>query len=273
MQNLVNDLYVFTGRELHEAAWTANLPLHHGVALHSFFNGFHTHGDVIVELDDRGRSATFNLPINVGKSTRTFTTQLSYNQILEGWKNSFKASPRSLYDSIYQVYNQIEDKIKREDRVFFDSEELDWHTRFRETDPRRIRKFMEYDLLEYFGKYHEGILIPPKEDCPRDFQEPRVFWETLRDFPLGKLHMAVVANEVDNSPARMGPCPEYILETPEEEFDINTYYPSESALMDVFWGMYLQRLAESKGYSALEDDISLRHFIVRGNAALRVNRA
>ncbi|MEK6917925.1 MAG: hypothetical protein AABW51_03160 [Nanoarchaeota archaeon] len=273
MQNLVDDLYKFAGRELHEAAWVANLPIHNGVALHSFFNGFNSHGEIKVELDDRNRKASFYLPINFRKKERIFSTQISYSELLQGWKNHLRSSPKSMYDSIYQVYDNMGESIENMDKGFFRSSELDWSRRFRNSSPREIREFMEVSLLEYFGRYHEGVLLNYRDQKSSELLEPKIFWDVLKEFPLGKLHTAVVNAEVDHSFAPVGPCSEYILETPESEFDSQEYFPSESALMDVFWGMYLQKLTLKKGYPTFDIKPSLKCFITQRNNALMPLRA
>lgn len=268
MQTLIKELFDFTGRELHEAAWKANLPINHGVALSSLFEAFGDHGKIKVSPDDRKKLAEFRMPLHIGRKEGIFKTRLQYDQILNGWGRSFTASPRSLYDSIYQVYDQIGEEIKKESNLFFNSEDLDWNRRFRDNSPRLIRKLMESHFLEYFSRYHENILISYKGDSSSNFDEPKIFWEVLKEFPILKLQKAVVAREIHHNSAPLGPCPEYILETPEEELDVRVYFPSESALMDVFWGMYLKRLTDDKGYPSYYNDQSLRHFIARGNDAL-----
>ena len=112
MQNLVRELFEFTGRELHELSWQANLPIHHGVALNSFFNAFKDYGQIGLTLNDRERKAKFDLRIKGKGQNELFITELSYDQILDGWHRSKKASPKSLYDAIYLVYDRIGEQIE-----------------------------------------------------------------------------------------------------------------------------------------------------------------
>ena len=269
MQNLIDYLFNFTARELNESAWVANLPLNHSVALYSFFEGFRDYGELGMTLNDKDRIAEFSLLVIKNRMTQTFTTKLSYNNLLDGWKNSFRASPQSLYDSIYQVYDQIGEEIRKSDEPFFCSDELGWFKRFRERGPHRIRRFMESHFLEYFFRYHEGILLPFKEEKHLDFHEPKIFPEIIKEFPLTMLHKVVADYKVSRYNWSVGPCAEYIPEISEHEFDVDEYYPSESALMDVFLGMYLQKLVLHKKYPTTSDDNSLKYFISQGVSALK----
>ncbi len=273
MQNLVRELFDFTGRELHEASWQANLPLHNGVALHSFFEAFRDYGELRMSICDRDKTSEFSLLVIKKRQIQNFI-KVSYDNILDGWKNSFRASPSSLVDSIYQVYDQIGEEIRKSDKSFFYSEELGWFERFREKGPDRIKKSMKLSLLEYFKVNHEGILLPYTQGNSGNFDKPKIFSETLKDFPLAMLQNTRIDDEVDHVFSHVGPCPEYlmenlVLETPSGESREENYYPSESALVSVFLGTYLHKLAAQKNYPAWNDDDSLKNFISRGTKALK----
>ena len=270
METLVKELFDFTGRELHEAAWHANLPVHHGVALYSFFQAFKDQKRILTRLDDKSKTAEFALPLHIKRTEKIFRTKISYEQVLRGWGRSFKASPRALYDSIYQVYDQIGSEIEDHDKFFFNSGDLNWHGKFRGVHPPLIRESMESYLLGYFEKHHEGVLISRSGNLSQSLGEPKIFWEVLKEFPLTRLSKTIVADEVEHNREggiTLTPCSEYVLEIPDEEFN-DEYYPSEAVLMDLFWGMYLKRLSDEKRYGAWNNNASLKHFISRGNNAL-----
>ena len=228
MGSLINDLFNFTAVELNETAWIVNLPLNHGVALYSFLEAIRDYGELRVGLNDRERTAKFSLSLTKKRRTKNFITTLSYETILSGWKNMFKASPQSLYDSIHQIYDQIGEEIEKEDKSFFHSEEFGWFKRFRTKSPINVRKLMESHFLEYFFKYHEGVLLPYYPEDSSDFQEPKIFPEIIKEFPLNMLHNAIVDKEIDHV-FSVGPCSEYVLETflldtPSDECSFDNYY-------------------------------------------------
>jgi len=119
-------------------------------------------------------------------------------------------------------------------------------------------------FLPMFLKYHERVLAD-YEGVQSTLEGSLIFNKVMEEFPLEMLRVANV------STAGLGPCEEYVLDMLKEnpaQFEAEKYYPSKSTLMGVFWGMYLEKLVETKGYPQ-DPDVKLNDFIRRGREQVK----
>lgn len=235
MDGLERSLYEFTGRELYESTWMANLPIHHGVGLASFFDSFRDNGVGVIN-DNVRKSAEFTLLWR----DELYSCEMKYDEIVRGWGHNPPSSPRTLYDSICMVLDKMGSDIK-DPKI-----KNNWET-FRSTQSRQFREKMEENIEPWFVKYHEHVLLPINQDDSNgtpELKSPEIFHEIMKDYPFS-LHLNAVMRQGDGCSS--GPCPEFIDETDWNCFD-DDYYPSDAAMTQYFWGYYLENLARKKGY-------------------------
>ena len=251
---LEQSLFDFVGRELHEAAWRGNFSIHPGVALSSFFEAFRQQGAGVVYLN-KEQSASFRLPWH----KKLFETTLSYEEIKNGWKNKPPCSPKAVYDSICMVYDLIGENLKAP------LERNKWFY-FREKESREVRNKMEKLLVPYFLKHHEHMFLPLSMKVP-ELVKPVIFDKVLMHYSIA-LHEKVCIWELKRKGCLCGPCPEYIAEFAETDFN-EDYHPSDNAMTQYFWGLYLNEFARSKKYrmfdSSDKSDVDrIRSLTIRG---------
>lgn len=242
-KEIEKDLYNSVGRWLHEAAWSAGLPINPSIGLDSFFKAL-TQGELEVNLNSGSKVAN----IGVYWKGEVYSASISYDQIVRGWDNRPPSSPISFYDSIYLVLDKIADGIPFELKGRH-PEPGNWDD-FRHTYPRILREKMEANWLPYFQKHHEHMLLPISVGVPDNVPElskPEIFHEVIREYPT-HLHAQVEAWNLETE-CSGGPCAEHL-----DEFNFTTdfnvdYHPSESTLCEYFWAIYLEKLARKKGYS------------------------
>ena len=126
---------------------------------------------------------------------------------------------------------------------------------FRNSFPRQVRRTLEKVLLAYIEKYQEHLFIPPSGEVP-ELQDPELVHEITKNFPRG-----VLRNSIKSS-AEIGPCAETLLDIGWSGLEVGEYYPTESTMVDIFLGRYLERFSKLKGYKTHSND-SLRGFTVR----------
>lgn len=272
--NLKGELSDFVGRELHELAWRRYYPIHPFVGLGCFFDAFKDCCGAKVVVDDRRKVANFQLVTYLCGDVRMFQTSRTYDEILTGWKNGAKANPKgcpsSFYDSICQVYDNIEDEFLRtpENHWGMNDERGEWH-HIRNVDSKKVRRKMEDLLVPYFCRYHEHMLVPVSGKIP-ELRKPEVFLQIMKDFPIDVLDNAIMNKDCCNGAYSLTPCEDTLLDVDWNEFEIGSYYPSESVMMGYFWGKYLETLQKEKGYPFYYDEDPLRQLVVRGCDAFKL---
>ncbi len=266
MDELEQSLYDSVGEWLHEMAWRNNYPLNHAVGLWSFFEAFRNHG-FDVDLNNFSRTVHLGKIEEVNNHHRFFETSFSYDQILNGWPRNVRGTPRTFYNSIYQVFDTMGKVLKNTVKPFHIScAEHEWN-KIRESRPREIRKTMEIYFLQYFNTHQEHMLMPVSGLAP-DLREPQVFSQVMQHYPLDVHRFAHVRDTIHKEGARIGPCPETLVDMREWRFSMS-YHPSESSMTDYFWGIYLQALQREKGYPFMYRGSGLRELVVSGDRALQ----
>lgn len=258
MSKLERDLYHFIGRELYELSWICDYPINSNISLWCFFEGFKEFG-FDVNINNKEKEAQFNsLRHTKNGDIKLFSTILSYEDILSGWKIHPKSSPHSIYDSICIVYDNFKDKFLKKDS----NEETSLWFLLRNQETKEIRNSMENHLLPFFIEYHEHMLIPISGEIPL-LKEPVIFDKVIEKFP-----MDVFRNSILYKP-HFGPCAENLSEIDlNNDLDIDKYYPSENAMTDYFLGHYLNELSEEKGYPLYyKSKDKLRNLIIQREKA------
>ncbi|MFC1696921.1 hypothetical protein ACFL1H_01185 [Nanoarchaeota archaeon] len=283
------ELFDFIGHNLHELAWRNDLPLNPSIAIWSFLEAFADNG---FKFSIKDNYVTFEYKyLFTGYDEYNdkfeghicefddFITKISIDKILTGWDRFPKGNPKSLYDSIHIIFDDIKEYIIKRNGIedtlaYWNNKDIsakdkiklaEW-SNVRNNYPRKIRQTMEDHLVQYFNKYHEHMFIPLSHTIPK-LEEPKLFHKALERFPM-KLYL----DAKNNNLAPGGPCSEYILEIDPEEYD-ETYHPSESGMLDYFWGIYLDELVKEKGYPlyypADNNDEQLKRLIANGWNGIR----
>lgn len=258
------DLDEFIAENLHELAWHKNLPINEGIAGWCFLNGLKEAGFNVDFKESQFR--IFYVFQHEGTSYE-LNTVLSRDEVMEGWKNHPRASPSSLYDSIYLAIDRMQTQIKGEypNRNPVSLELSDALCEDRRKKAHGALKIMEKHFLEFFGKYQEGILTPVGK-------------------PSGRVHpplilpMLIDSGKIDLDRINEG-IRKYKFEEPENGLRVRfsserstisflrdgkqldeDYVVSESNAFDYIWASYLLRLAKMKGYPLKEYDLDETDF-------------
>ena len=244
--------------ELYELSWRLHYPIHPAIGLLGFFESFRNQGISVIN-NDKIKKATFGI-LTTNDKFKMLKSELSYDEILEGWKRCPKCSPNSLYDSIYIVYNKMGELLDNRDHELFNK----W-SNLRNRQSRNVREKMDEIILPYFLKYHENMLLPVSGKIP-ELKEPKLFKKVIDDFPMTLLNNAKLYDFHNN--VGCGPCAEYIHQMNFSDFDEN-YHPSENSVIAYFLGKYLYALSEEKGYSIKNKENKLESLVRRGAEAFK----
>ena len=124
---------------------------------------------------------------------------------------------------------------------------------------------MEDLWLPFFIEHQEHMFFPVNRKSP-ELKKPELFYEVLKEFPMHILRNASIENLFPDKYCRTGPCPERLLELDlDNDLEIGEYYPSKSTMISFFWGHYLDKFSEEKGYPLRhESNDRLRYLIVGG---------
>lgn len=235
MEQIERELYDMVSEGVYELTWRCNFPINPNIGLWAFLEAFKSYGAKTTEKEDK---IVFDLEKIIKGKRISLQSSISKNEIVQGWGWNPIGSPRALYESICENYDRLGKVISGQEL------ERAWQEE-RMGEARRIRAKMEDFLEPFFPKYQEHLLVPVSELVPK-LNEPRLFKKVLDEFPTDILQMAkIMCHENERS---CGPCPATILDQDWSEYDINEYHPSESAMIDYFWGHYLYSLAQEKGY-------------------------
>lgn len=253
-------LHEIVSDELHELAWYSGYPINHIVALECFFHGVKNHIPFVTEK----RSATFLLTKEIDGKMYELSSEMSFNEILEGWNYSSKypkGSVKNLYDSICEIFDRMGENVFDRD-CWADRERRNEFLAFRNSESKIVRKNMEKFLLENFNTYQENLFIPVFGSVP-ELGEPRLFSKIYESFPVHILDKSFV-NE-----STMGPCEDTLLEILQEGNEDcldEDYFPSDSSIIHVFLGNYLYRFSQIKGYKTWHGN-PLRECVASGARA------
>ena len=266
MDELEKLLYDHVGTWLHELAWHCCYPINHSIALWSFLEAFRNHG-FDIDVNNATHTVHFGKIEEVDRNHRFFEASLTYDQILNGWSRDVRAAPRTLYNSIHQVFDTMGGVLKSQSKPFsIDRAEIEW-SKIRDSRPRILRQTMETYFLQYFNIHQEHVLMPVSGTIP-DLGEPKLFSQMIQSYPLDVYRYAHIRDTIMKNGCRCGPCPETLVDMPEWRFS-NSYHPSKSVMTDYFWGMYLVVLQKEKGYPFLSEGDGLRELVISGERAFR----
>jgi hypothetical protein len=249
------ELEELVAEQLRELAWTNNYPLHPSIALWSFFEGLRETKNSVV-IDDMKKTITVRAVRPLIEERHVLKTTLSFGDILSGWHSGPEGTPRKLYDSLYKVYDRMGSDLQtlKEQDLWYD---------MRSNSARTAMDAMDKHLLTFFRKYHENALLPANGRVP-ELKQPTLFNEVMKEYPL-EIH-----KKAKLSKAQCGPNPEMMV---DEDFSFDAlnrnYYPSEATMREYFWGHYLEKLSEEKGYQLYRRGNSLLQLISQGGRALR----
>lgn len=245
------DISNWIGNEVYELSWRKNLPINPGVGIVSFIMGLVDYGAYVKADKEKVAISHF---YDVNETMYSFREELTYDEVLSGWKRYPRGSLNTLYDSLFMLYDRMGANFK-------DLESSNSWSEIRDSKPKLIRKHMETHLKDYFLKYHENMLIPIWDKTPK-MTKPRLFDKIWEDFPTDLLYKACTP---DRHP-KGSPNPEYIMDIDNSEYDEH-YYPSESSMLSYLWGIYINELRKDKGYPLAHDD-DLKTIITYGGDAI-----
>lgn len=301
MTDLVIDLASLVAEELHELSWHRGYPIRPNLGISAFLETFSKKG-FDVEVDEEARVAKFHTLEKFDGVVKSYLCQMSFDQILRGWGWSVTNSPKSLYDSICEVYDKMErgEKTPEEwSRHVCNRDVLEergaWSNR-RDGESREVRKEMEEKLMVGFKKHHEGMLLSAPGTGNRPLGRPRIIGRVLRAFPFQKFFeiinnrrelagLDILEFDVERD---MGDITtrayqeDYQSRLLSENFwldreallkrfsreelgdlDPSMYFHSESSLVQLFLGIYLGMLGQERGYPGITGN-RLREVVVRG---------
>jgi hypothetical protein len=260
MDNLQQDLYNLVTKELNEMAWQTGYPLNREVGLDCYLGAFRDQG---ITTDIRNGEASFFLTSGIGGSPTEFNATLTNDQISRGWNNHPLGSIKSLYNSVYLVFDRMgEARFPRDDRSKSNIEKRNEFSMIRESVPREIRQRMEERFLKYFNDHQEHLFIPASGNIP-NLVKPRLVYQTMDTFPIGMIEIA------SQTESRHGPTEETLFDEGWMDLGLEpgNYYPSESSLIDLFLGKYFHRLSQTNRYNTWSKDQSERDFVVQREKA------
>lgn len=264
MDNLEEELYNFIGQELHELAWHNEYPINSSLGLLGFFEAFEKH-NFEVNFNDEKKEAKFVLKSPFENFPKFLETTLSYEQILIGWKNHPKSSPHSFYDSICIVYDNL--GLLMENTTKENIEKINQWFYYRNSETRKVRQKMENVWLPFFIEHQDNMFFPVNGNAP-ELENPKIFYEVIKEFPMNIYKQSVIASLFSDDPEsiRISPCAEHLLEIDlNKDLEIGEYYPSKSTMVEFFWGKYLDKFSEEKGYPLkYKTKNRLRHLIISG---------
>jgi hypothetical protein len=237
MQPIKKELYNFISHNLYELTWHRDYPMHHGIAIWGLLEGLRESG-IPFAINKETKSVTFHPTYAIGENLFSFEKEMTFEEILRGWDRHPLGLPRAIYDSITNLVEhtgkglEIGDPLREE-----------WHA-LRLTEPSRIRRVVETHWVPWFDKYQEHILVPTSGKMP-ELGKPKLFFKVLDEIPLDPIRLISMAR-LDKPSS--GPCADNMVGYCLSDFD-EYYCPSESTILDYFWGYYLYALAEEKGYN------------------------
>ena len=257
-QSVRKSLYDFIGAQLQEVAWRRGYPINPSIGLYGFFEAFR---DNCFSVRHYSRDKTASFRVKWHK--KLFETTLSHDEIISGWRNKFPCSVGSFYDSISIVYEKMGECLKSVD-------EGDKWDLFRNANRVAVRKKMEEFWRPYFMAHHEHMFLPLSMEVP-NLEKPVLFDEVISQYPM-HLHEKVMIWDLERQEFRCRPCSHTLPESDPDRFD-EYYHPSNTNMLEYFFGIYLHGFAEAKGYamyhsSAKSKEERIKSLIVNGDYGL-----
>ena len=228
MKFIKEDLYNLVSDSLYDACWLAHLPINPVVGVRGFIDAVRKFG-IKTEVDKE--KVEFYLPV-ISLDNKLIQTQMTFHQILEGWKNSPKGSLHSLVDSICQIHDNVATKVEAQTGKF--SEAYRGFSDQRSSFYLTIRDLMEKEIKPYFSKFQEKVLVPSSGKIG-PLSEPWIFHLAIKKIDLALFKEARKKRFFKSNYG--GPDVESLIEGGIIFND--GYFPSVSTLEDLFWGHYL----------------------------------
>lgn len=196
----INELSDGVASELYRLAITKNYPLNPTISLDSFFESFDEWG-VDVRLDDKSKKAWFDFKHTISGIDYLAPVECSYQQILDGGGSYVAGSLGAISHTASAIMltsgkvlaNNYGSRLSEEQRKGFVNH---FHRDF-----SGFSSIFARLITDYFGKYHEHILISPEGGIPKLKESDiipvvldQVNWDeykdTLRDIGNNKSELA-----------------------------------------------------------------------------------
>jgi hypothetical protein len=268
------DLNEFIGENLREVAWRKNYPIDEGIAGWIILNTLKGIGFTVAPEGDNYE--IFRV-FNYGKKNYSLSTSVSREELLVGWHQNPRASPKALYNSVYMVIDKFDKQVKDHFPKWKVPRALsNYLCEQRQTLGFKARDILDEALLEYFNEYQETVLAPLNGQGNDDLK-PRILDELIASdlINLERINSAIANTRFEDR----------ILSNLSETIDFlrngvpienegftaaDSFWGyrgiSENGVYDYVWGSFILKLAEVKGYSirwsasydkGSEDDLDL----------------
>lgn len=241
--DLEDELYRSVTERLVDFVEKLDYPVHDTVAVDSFLEAFRSRDYIVKSNKDEAVISWEDL------GQKIFSSNISHERILKGWNRAPRASPGSLLDSIYEVYDRFG---FRSDHKDFDSEDA-WLS-MRSEESSKTMDFLKSNLFDHLYNYQENVFLSSNREMP-ELNDPELFYQVIQEFDLSLYSQSASKYAMGEVPKWSIP-PSVIYENgfwTDVDFS-EGIYPSKMDLEDYFVGLYLYNLAEQKGYESFFDD-------------------
>lgn len=255
----IRDINEFISYNLHELAWHKNYPVIPEVGIWCWINGMKEAGFIIDYKKE---------PIRVGDTLELpgerweLSAAISTEEILRGWNNYPRASPKALYNAMYIVIDRMHETIEEKFPKWKVPRELSNAIGYARNDKaHKSLKLMEKHFLEYFENYQEGFLSF-LGSYNSQLHNPRILNDLLnRDIiNLDRINKALAETLFEDAICTNVEDTISVLKESEAIEDRGYVVDknggvfgyrgvSESGVYDFIWGSFLLELAKAKGYS------------------------
>lgn len=256
------DLEEFISYNLYELAWRKDYPLVPEVGIWCWINA----------MQETGFNLDFKRdPIRVGDVLELpgrrweLSTTVSREEILKGWSNNPRASPKALYHSMYLAIDRMQEQVREKFpkwKVPLELSNALSYDRVNKAD--KALKLMENHFLEYFQRYHEGV-FSYLGSYNTQLHEPRILNNLIRKdiINLDRINNAVACSQFEGRLlTNIEDTIAFLREsetiedggyvTDEQGCSFGYRGISQSDVEDYVWGNFLLELAKVKGYSVKE---------------------
>src|SRR3972149_12327391 len=110
MNELIEGLRDLVSDSLYEMTWHCDFPINQNVGLWCFLEAFRTFG---AHADFDKTEAVFLLNRTMNNKPYVLQAVMNKEEIIRGWGNHPAGSPRTLYDSICEVYDRMGKDLSR----------------------------------------------------------------------------------------------------------------------------------------------------------------
>ena len=252
------ELYDFITENLRELAWYKDLPLHPKIMVQGFLYAMRKTG---YEMKRKRQSVGTTITIQYPHRSKTLEASLTKDELLSCWNHYPRGAPKTLYNAVYELCDRLRKGMNPDESDRF----------FKRGDPITFRDHFDDYLEEQFALYHENMYIGIDGKIP-ELRHPELFYEVFSGFPLGiyenskfidkQGHTAEVEGKI--LPFRAIPS---VMDVFTGDWVPNIdegYYPTESTMLDYFWGLYLAKFSKIKGYPLAYPDDAIYSFFEYG---------